>query len=250
MSVAGEGAALADKVAVVTGAGRGIGRAIALGYAAAGAAVCCAARTADEIAATVRQIEAAGGRAIAQTADVTDYASVAALFARAEASYGGIDIVMVNAGGTTENAPVETSDPAKWRAAIDVNLIGAYHTARGAIPHLRRRGGGKIIFMGSGMGHRSFATRSSYAAAKAGLRMLVRVLAQEVVADDICVNELVPGPVITEAVRPRAAALRATVGETEWFKAPEDVVPLALFLATQPTRGPTGQTFSLARREL
>ncbi len=252
--MAGEGAALAStlagKVAVVTGAGRGIGRAIALGYAAAGAALCCAARSSAEIAETVRLIEASGGRAMAQAANVTDYASVEALFARASSSLGGIDIVVANAGGTTENAAVEDSDPTKWREAINVNLIGAYHTARAAIPYLRQRGGGKIIFTGSGMGHRAFPTRSSYAAAKAGLRMLVRVLAQELVAHNICVNELVPGPVNTAAVRARADALRAAVGSTEWFKAPEDVVPMALFLAAQPAQGPTGQTFSLARREL
>ena len=245
-----EGAALAGKVAVVTGAGRGIGRAIAIGYGVAGAAVCCAARSAAEIAETARLIEGKGSRAMAQAADVMDYPSVEAVFARASSSYGGIDIVVANAGGTFENLAVEESDPAKWRQTIDVNLIGAYHTARAAIPHLRQRGGGKIIFMGSGMGHRSFPTRSSYAAAKAGLRMLTRVLAQELVTHNICVNELVPGPVITEAVRPRAEALRATVGSGEWFKEPEDVVPMALFLATQPAQGPTGQTFSLARREL
>lgn len=248
--MAADRAALAGKVAVVTGAGRGIGRAIAIGYAAAGAAVCCGARSSSEIAETVRLIEAAGGRAMAEAADITDYASVEALLRRAGTSYGGVDIVVANAGSTTENVPVEDSDPAKWRQAIEVNLIGAYHTARAAIPHLRQRGAGKLIFTGSGMGHRSFPTRSSYAAAKAGLRMLVRVLAQEMVAHNICVNELVPGPVNTDFVRARSEALRAAVGSGEWFKAPEDVVPLALFLATQPEQGPTGQTFSLARREL
>jgi 3-oxoacyl-[acyl-carrier protein] reductase len=250
MTVAGEGAALIGKVAVVTGAGRGIGRAIAIGYAAEGAAVCCAARSPAEIAETVRLIEDEGGRAMALVADVTDYASVEELFLQASSSYSGIDIVVANAGATIENTAVADSDPAKWRQTIDVNLIGAYHTARAAIPHLRERGSGKIIFTGSGMGHRSFPSRSSYAAAKAGLRMLTRVLAQEMMAHNICVNELIPGPVNTDLVRARADALRAAVGSGEWFKAPHDVVPLALFLATQPAHGPTGQTFSLARREL
>lgn len=80
--------------------------------------------------------------------------------------------------------------------------------------------------------------------------MLVRVLAQELVDDDIAVNELVPGPVLTAFIAGRVEQLRQATGYSEWFKTPEDVVPMALFLASQPQRGPTGQTFSLARREL
>lgn len=100
------------------------------------------------------------------------------------------------------------------------------------------------------MGHRAAATRAAYATSKAGLHMLVRVLAQELIEDGIAVNELVPGPVLTAFIAGRVEQLTQSADAKEWFKTPKDVVPMALFLASQPQRGPTGQTFSLARREL
>ncbi|MBL8384618.1 MAG: SDR family oxidoreductase [Burkholderiales bacterium] len=241
---------LAGRVALVTGAGRGIGRAVALAYAQAGAAVACVARSGGEVAAVAQAITAAGGRAIALAGDATDAALMAAHVRATEAEFGGLDIVFGAAGASLENKPVAESDPTLWRRTVEVNLFGTFVTAHAALPALRRRGGGKLIFVGSGMGHRGAATRSAYASSKAGLNMLVRVLAQELAGEDITVNELVPGPVLTAFISGRVDALRGAVGGQEWFKEPEDVVPLALFMATQPPRGPTGQTFSLARRDL
>jgi 3-oxoacyl-[acyl-carrier protein] reductase len=168
----------------------------------------------------------------------------------AERDFGGLDILVAAAGSAAQNRPVETSDLDAWRQTIEVNLVGAFCSAKAAIPALRRRGGGCMIFVGSGMGHRGAAGRSAYAASKAGLNMLVRVLAQEHIGDSIAANELVPGPVLTAFIAGREEQLRASVGPGEWFKQAEDVVPLALFLATQPLNGPTGQTFSLSRRDL
>lgn len=241
---------LTGKVAVITGAGRGIGQAIAIGYARAGAAVCCAARSEVQLAETVARIEAEGARAVALACDVNSAQSVDKLFEAASIALGGVDIVVASAGASPENKTVEDSDPSLWRETIETNLIGAFHTLHASVPHLKKRGGGHIITLGSGMGHRSAPTRSAYAASKAGLWMLTRVLAQELSQYNICVNELVPGPVLTDFIKGREDQLRAIAAGGEWMKEPDDVLPLALFIASQPVKGPTGQTFSLARREL
>ena len=243
---------LSGKVALVTGAGRGIGKAIATGYANAGAAVCCVARTQSQIDRTVADIRRDGGTAISAQADVTDYASVVQAFDTTAHEFDGIDIVVINAGGNYDDSPdIESGSPEQWTNTVQVNLIGSYHTAHAAIPHLKERGGGKIIAIGSGIGHRGRPGESAYASAKAGLSMLVRVLAQELWQYNISVNELIPGPVLTERVARTHAHRPGSVFqiESEWIKTPEDVVPLALFLATQPDKGPTGQTYSLMRRD-
>ena len=243
--------ALKGKVAIVTGAGKGIGRAIALAYAKEGASVCCAARTGSDIEKTVREIDGLGGRGLAVRTDVTQLESVRHMFKATAESFGGLDILVVNAGGNYGQGRVEDGDPVGWLATLDVNLVGAYYCARTAIPYLKRQGAGAIIMIGSGMGHRGRAGSSAYACAKAGLWMLTRVLAQELWEHHISVNELIPGPVMTERVQAATARRGGTVFdiESEWIKSPEDVTPLALFLATQPVRGPTAQSFSLMRRD-
>jgi 3-oxoacyl-[acyl-carrier protein] reductase len=239
---------LAGKVAVVTGAGRGIGAAIAEALAAAGAMVACAARNAEEIATVAARIGAAGGRAFAVATDVTDAAQVAALYAETARREGGFDLLFVNAGVSLDQRPVEQSDPAAFEATMRVNLFGAYHCARLAIPHMRARGGGRIVMTGSGMGHSSLHGHAGYSCSKAGVWMLVRILADELRAEGIAVNELVPGPVQTAMTGAPQRAGSVVNNPVEWLKRPEDVVPLAMFLATHPGPGPTGQSFSLMRR--
>lgn len=242
---------LAGKVAVITGAGRGIGRAIALAYAAAGAAVVCAARTTTEITATVAEIATQGGNGLAVPTDVTQQAAVVQLFQQSADHFGGVDIVVINAGINPDRRTVAESDPAAWRLTLETNLVAPYYCAKAALPYLKQRGAGKIILIGSGMGHRSGGGNSAYACSKAGLAMLMRVLAQEVWQDKISVNELIPGPVETSMTTTADARQGvAFTTNSEWIKQPADVVPLALFLATQPAIGPTAQTFSLMRRDM
>ncbi len=239
-----------NQVALVTGASRGIGRAIACGYADAGAVVLCVARSARELARTVADIASSGGDAAAYACDVTDQDRVKAVFSQVAAEYGGIDIAVLNAGVGDEPVELEASDPERWTQVVTTNLFGAYYCARAAIPLLKMRGGGRIVMVGSGLGHHGHATHSAYSVSKAGLWMLVRVLADEVAPDHISVNELIPGPVHTHMTRPASDPSSVFSMESEWLKQPDDVVPLALFLATHPEPGPTGQSFSLMRRTL
>ena len=235
---------LSGKVAVITGAGRGIGRAIAVAYGADGAAVSCVARTERDIARAAAEIREGGGTAMSVQADVTDIDSIVHAVNATVSEFGGLDIVVINAGGNLDHSPnIESGSPEQWAGTVQLNLIGSYHTARAGIPHLKERGAGKIIAIGSGLGHRGRPGGSAYASAKAGLSMLVRVLAQELWPHNVSVNELVPGPVLTERVANSYARKPGSVFQdaSEWAKTPEDVVPLALFLATQPDKGPPGR---------
>lgn len=239
-------APLGAKVAIVTGAGRGIGRSIALAYAAAGAHVVLAARTESQLRDVAEKIEAAGGRASVTPTDVTDEQSVLNLFAQTD-ELGRLDIALLNAGGIPGRGGVVGGSLTDWRATFDLNVSAAFLCARAAIPRMRASGGGKIIMVGSGTGHAGTRDFAAYSCAKAAQWMLTRVLAEEVRGDAISVNEIVPGPVETTV---GTGDFDASRFPGEWAKHPDDVVPLAMLLATHPDRGPTGQTYSLVRRKL
>ncbi len=242
---------LNGEVALITGGGRGIGRAIAIAYAEAGATVCVTARTSSEIDQVVSEIEQSGGQAFAITCDVSDRSSVEAMIEQTIEKFGQLDILLNNAGGGLERTLVGEDDPDVWQSVVEINLLGTYFCTRAALPHLKADGGGKIINVGSGMGHQPRAKNTSYNVSKAGVWMLTRCLALELWEDGVTVNELIPGPVYTELTADIFPKDQAHPGiSSEWVKAPEDVVPLALMLATQSSKGPTGQSFSLARRPL
>lgn len=246
------GTSLKGKIALVTGANSGIGREIALGYAAAGASLVLSARRReplDEVASTARQH---GVEVLSVATDVTDTDAVDRMMAAAAKRFGGLDVVVCNAGGNAVRGPVAGSEPAAWIGVMNLNVTGAYLTVRAAVPLLKSRGGGRIIMTGSGMGHRGSPGHSAYCCGKAAQWMLVRCLAQELVEDNISVNELIPGPVITPATlreREEDGFPGAFSLPGEWVKQAEDVVPLALFLAGCPSPGPTAQSYSLMRRQ-
>lgn len=239
------------RTAVVTGAGKGIGKAIALAYADQEMNVCCISRTLEDLKQTVAMIEKKNGTAIYYACDVTDQKEMTNAFYNAYQEYGSIDIVVINAGADCEKKSTEQLELEEWKRVIDVNLTGAFITAKVAIPYLKKSNSGKIITIGSGMGHKGRSNGSAYNCSKAGLWMLTRTLAQELMEYNISVNELIPGPVDTEmGILSKKDNNSAFSINGEWIKSPEDVTELALFLANQSNVGPTAQSFSLMRRDL
>ena len=238
---------LDGKIALVTGAGRGIGRAIAAAFAREGADLALAARSAAELASAVDEIRGLGRRAIAVPTDVARRGEVDALADAVRTEFGRLDILVNNAGGGLEKNSIVDSDPELWVEDVTVNCFSAYLVSRALLPLMIETGGGRVINVGSGMGHRPTAGGSAYHVGKAGLWMLTRCLAEEVWQHNITVNELIPGPVATRITSRDGPPPYAA---SEVIKEPDEVAPLALFLATQPDSGPTAQSFSLTRRPI
>jgi 3-oxoacyl-[acyl-carrier protein] reductase len=250
---------LAGQVAVVTGGGRGIGRAIAIRFAAAGASVMVAARTRDDLDETVRTIRAEDGDAEAFVADVRDPHAVDRLIQHTAAAFGRIDIALLGAGISAPSIPVEEVPTELWREMMDTNLNGVFYGLRAVVPHLREAGGGKIIVLGSAAARRATAGLAPYAVSKTALTGLVRVAARELREARIAINELQPGPTATalhgvaeddpDTLADRGVVLEEGLEtdhtiEGEWFKSPRNVAEFALYIATLPNYGPSGQIFS------
>jgi NAD(P)-dependent dehydrogenase (short-subunit alcohol dehydrogenase family) len=198
------------RVAIVTGAGRGIGRAVAERFAADGAAVVVAELDDTAAAETVAAIEAAGGRALAVHADVTRPDEVDALAAAATAAFGSIDVLVNNAGILRSTRAADVT-PEEWHLVVDANLTGSFLCARAAYPALRATGHGRIVNIAS-MAGRATSTLGGvhYTTAKAGVLGLTRHLAREWARDGITVNAISPGIVDTPMVRGSTDAARMT----------------------------------------
>jgi 3-oxoacyl-[acyl-carrier protein] reductase len=246
--------ALHGRAALVTGGSRGIGRAVALLLARAGADVALCARTREEIEAVAAEVRGLGRRAVAVPADVADWGQVRAFADAVARDLGRVDILVNNAGGVVErDTPIAESDPLRWWRAVEVNLYGTYLVTRALLEHMAE--GGTIVNVGSGMGHEApRGGNSSYNVAKAGVRMFTRALAVEVWPRGIAVNEVLPGPVANGLFPERRLEEARTnpppFASSERLKHPDRVAELVLWLATRGADGPTGQTFSLARRPL
>jgi len=221
---------LEGKVAVVTGAGRGIGRAIALAFAARGATVAAAARTEAELAETMEAIAIAGGRGIGIPCDVADPAQVEHL-ARAVASTHGPADILINNAGWAHFAPFATLSLEEWRRTLDVNLTGVFLCTQAFLPGMIARGAGRIINISSVAGHKGIPEQSAYCAAKHGLNGLTKVLAMELQPHGIGVHAICPGGVDTRLAR-EAMPDR---DKANWMT-PEDIAEAALYLCALSPR--------------
>ncbi|KKB09090.1 SDR family oxidoreductase [Devosia chinhatensis] len=190
-------AALNGKVALVTGAGSGIGKATATALAREGAAVVVMSRTQKEVDATAAEIEKAGGKAWATTADISDDAAMKKLVADSVERFGQLDIVVANAGINGVWAPIETLTPEEWDQTININLKGTYLTIHHAVPELEKAGGGAIVVVSSINGTRTFTSpgASAYSATKAAQVAMTQQLALELGQRKIRINAVCPGAI-------------------------------------------------------
>lgn len=226
---------LKDKVAIVTGASHGLGRAIAGAYAAAGASVVLSSRKQEGLDVAAGEIQAEGGTALPIAAHAGDEDAVQRLVDATVEAYGHIDILMSNAGTNPHFGPTLDATAALWDKIMEVNLRGAFLLCRAAAPHMAT--GSKIVIMSSVVGFRPSTGLGIYSVSKAGLNMLTMVLASELGPKGIRVNALAPGTIKTRFSRAltdndqisEQILSRTPLG---YFGEPQDVVGAALFLAS------------------
>lgn len=236
---------LEGKIAFITGARRGIGRAIALKFAQSGADCILVARTAPEELA--EEIRALGRRALPLALDVSDAEAVDATFKSAIKEMGGLDILVNNAGVTQDNLLIRMKLE-QWRQVLDVNLSGAFYCIKAATRPMLKNEGGRIINISSVIGQMGNAGQANYAASKAGLLGLTKSVAKELGSRGITVNAIAPGFIVTDMTAELSEEAKAallgqiplgTLGQAD------DVAELALFLASGKARYITGQTFNV-----
>ncbi len=249
-------AGLAARRALVTGAGRGIGRAIAIELARAGAAVAIAARTADELAATRQAVEALGARCASFTVDLADRAAATRLAPAAEAELGAIDILVNNAGvgSWIDPRPVASFSDQAWDLTLATNLTAPYLLSKAVLPGMIARAWGRVINIGSIVATVGAEKGSAYAASKGGLVAFTKSLALEVARHGITANAICPGPVRTRSSDRRLeqiaaekgvplADLERTLTPMGRRLDPAEIAHVAAFLASDAAAAITGQAW-------
>jgi len=249
---------LSGRRALVTGGGRGIGRAVVLDLARAGAAVAVAARTRSEVEAVASGIVAAGGRAVAGEMDVTDPVRVRAAFATAREALGGIDI-LVSGAGIAPTAPIARTSDATWRQILETNLSGTFYCLREVLPEMTGRGWGRVVHLASIAGKTGYPYIGAYAASKHGVLGLTKCAALEVATTGVTVNAVCPGYVDTPMLDLGVARIVEKTGLTadearrrladmspqKRLYTAEEVSALVLFLCSDAAAGINGQALSV-----
>tara|TARA_Y100000758_G_scaffold217913_1_gene156761 strand:+ start:620 stop:1363 length:744 start_codon:yes stop_codon:yes gene_type:complete len=238
---------LANKVAVVTGAGRGIGRAVALAYARMGADVACVSRTEENSAKAAAEVEALGRRAWAVAVDVSDTAAVDAAAGKILDDAGRVDILVNNAGVTRDNLLMRMSEE-EWDTVINTNLKGAFNFTKALTRPFIKQRSGRIINIASVIGLIGNAGQSNYAASKAALIGFTKSVAKELAPRGITANAIAPGFIETDMTAALDDKVRESIiGNVPLgrFGSPEDIAHAAVFLAMEPSGYITGQVLTV-----
>jgi 3-oxoacyl-[acyl-carrier protein] reductase len=238
---------LANKVAVVTGAGRGIGRAVALAYARMGADVACVSRTEENSAKVAAEVEALGRRAWAVAVDVSDTAAVNAAAGKILDDAGRVDILVNNAGVTRDNLLMRMSEE-EWDTVINTNLKGAFNFTKALTRPFIKQRSGRIINIASVIGLIGNAGQSNYAASKAALIGFTKSIAKELAPRGITANAIAPGFIETDMTAALDDKVRESIiGNVPLgrFGSPDDIAHAAVFLAMEPSGYITGQVLTV-----
>jgi NAD(P)-dependent dehydrogenase (short-subunit alcohol dehydrogenase family) len=238
---------LKDRVAIVTGAAGGLGRAFCLALADAGARLVAADVSGEGVGETAEAVAAAGGEALAIAVDVTSPAETERMATTALDRWGRVDILVNNAGlyASLSRQPFYELPPDEWDRVMAVNLKGPWLCARAVYPAMKQQGYGKIINIASATFFSGSPLWSHYVASKGGLIGLTRSMAREVGEDGICVNAIAPGFTLTDASRsvmPDADTYGVARGAIKRVEQPDDVAGLVVFLASEASNFITGQT--------
>ena len=251
---------LNERVALITGGGRGIGRAIALAFASEGADIVVAARTLDQVNQVAAEIEQQfQSKALALVCDVSDPASVQKMFAAVRENYGRDVDILVNNAGVAESATFANTTDELWHKHLNINLSGTFYCTRAALPAMLKHGWGRIINIASIAGKTGAPYITAYAASKHGVMGLTRSLAAEVGASGVTVNAICPGYVETDMVSKAIERITTRTGRSEdeamdtlkkmspqnRLVTPEEVAALALLLASDEGRGINGQGLNI-----